>query len=478
MVKQIYFFGSTKNGFECSPHTSQFDHYYSNEAQGDKLTIRKRGNTVTYVYALNGVYTALTNGRAGSVFGFAITLEGVCFSNPLYILNELSRNMVVKQLIEGRTILEQNQSGQIGFAAFSLHDDAAASYLRKAREKIKKHIENSVATTPLPVEVPDASSTHRIGENLDHKRILRAFYDTGSIDVSKKFNKETEEELRKLLKAEKKEKERLREENERLRALAAKAKATDTPIEEEEVKATDESVSKAQDTDAIKNDFKNEKQGQKKAKEKSEFIIYIAVGIIILTLSVLGVLLFAPDLLGLGNNAGEQDNPSTPEDSVAINRDTTPIENTPPSTDNSKANNTQQARTKSKAHNYFPRKSELYGIYPGTKSSNVGYLNVAEFLNYSAKNKDSVRSRSELFHLIAAYLYSERKNTAITKAYPTLEEFELSIDDTTKNGGNIEKINKYLKEQGAPNEPVPVINTSFWRNTLRALEVVSKPQKK
>lgn len=211
MVKDIYFLGSTSNGFECYPSSKKYNTFYDNTGKGEVFRVRKRGHELECIYLHYGLLTALEGGRTGSVFGLVICLENTMFKDWLFVREKVCMAVFEKLLERGELVQKKNE--KIGYVTRSLYDKKA--YLDSWIANLK----NSLTKLEIPLQGQDSKGRPQaLGTDLSPEDYTKALRENGDFVIEEKYNKPTPQEKIAPL-----------EENEKLQSKPTKQKTTSYP---------------------------------------------------------------------------------------------------------------------------------------------------------------------------------------------------------------------------------------------------------
>jgi hypothetical protein len=193
-IENIYFFGSSKNGFNSYPPTNNFINYYRSSAPEQwLLTLRKTDNYVYHTYVVYGLLTSLTNGREGSCFGISLKVKGYYFKDVKFLHDEIF-TQIINDMLKEKVLIDRDEFGKVGFIPLQLSD--ISNYLEKwtnniihgfRPEEINKYL------AEITDKIPDYDDVYQLHINSNGKIIQEYFERYGGVDISnyEKYSVET-----------------------------------------------------------------------------------------------------------------------------------------------------------------------------------------------------------------------------------------------------------------------------------------------
>lgn len=188
-VKNVYIFGSMKDGFKASPSTSQFDHLYNNALTGWQIAIDRLDNIVRYTFVLYDVLTSTDEGRSGSCFGIAIDMDGYFFAMPKQLFPDLF-DLITKNVIKEAKILTRNPvNHKVAYVAFNFTE--IQTEVDSLIQRIRFYVDSNFNATLIKINnnIPNKGK-ESMGLHPDSSElaIMDMFTQYGSVILSPRFN--------------------------------------------------------------------------------------------------------------------------------------------------------------------------------------------------------------------------------------------------------------------------------------------------
>ncbi len=196
LIKQIYYFGSSKDGFNTFPESNAFAHYYTNSAPEKwLLTLRKADSVVYHTFVKYGLMTSFKDGRTGSHIGISIAMNDYYFNDLKFLSKNFFQEIInimrkEEKLIEGKgTYIRRFQNDEcdnLAFVPLRLFD--VEDYLKRWNDEIKKTFQKQEIKKYLQKissAIPDGEEFfYRLHVNSKKEIIQRYFEKSGAVDVA------------------------------------------------------------------------------------------------------------------------------------------------------------------------------------------------------------------------------------------------------------------------------------------------------
>lgn len=188
-VKNVYIFGSMKDGFKAYPSTSQFDHLYNNALTGWQIAIDRLDNIVRYTFVLYDVLTSTDEGRSGSCFGIAIDMDGCLFAKPKQLFPDLF-DLITKNVIKEAKILTRSPvNHKVAYVAFNFTE--IQTEVDTLIQRIRFYVDSNFNETLIKINnsIPNKGK-ESMGLHPDSSElaIMDMFTQYGSVILSPRFN--------------------------------------------------------------------------------------------------------------------------------------------------------------------------------------------------------------------------------------------------------------------------------------------------
>lgn len=195
LIKQIYYFGSSKDGFNTYPESNAFSHYYTNSAPEKwLLTLRKVNSVVYHTFVKYGLMTSFKDGRTGSHIGISIAINDYYFSDLKFLSKNFFQEIInimrkEEKLIEGKgTYIRRFQNDECDNLAFvPLQLSHVKDYLERWNAEIKNYFTKREVTKylqKLSPDIPDGDAFYSLHVDSKKEIIQRYFEKSGAVNVA------------------------------------------------------------------------------------------------------------------------------------------------------------------------------------------------------------------------------------------------------------------------------------------------------
>lgn len=196
LIKQIYYFGSSKDGFNTFPESNAFAHYYTNSAPEKwLLTLRKVNSVVYHTFVKYGLMTSFKDGRTGSHIGISIAMNDYYFNDLKFLSKNFFQEIInimrkEEKLIEGKGTyirpFKDDECDNIAFVPLGLSD--VKDYLERWNAEIKNYFTEKEVTKYLKKLSPNIPGCdeffYKLHVNNKKEIIQRYFEKSGAVNVA------------------------------------------------------------------------------------------------------------------------------------------------------------------------------------------------------------------------------------------------------------------------------------------------------